>query len=135
MKSNSFYKGCLKMLKRLFLLQPASLRGKLVLAFIVLILLPFAGLMLYNSAKMQVLLEEKISEQSRDNLLVWSGELNNLNRTFTSAAIMLRQDAGIQMMLKQPERMGALDRNYIAEDKFKQVTNSFFLNLPTVYYT
>ncbi|WP_179232922.1 cache domain-containing sensor histidine kinase [Paenibacillus rigui] len=114
---------------------PSTLKNKLTLAFLLLILVPFSILNYYNFAKMESVLRVKISEQSQEELNRMNKAFEEIititNRTFT----LLEQDPNISDMLRNPGKYDAYDTQANLENKFKAITNSIFLTSPRVYYT
>lgn len=123
------------MRKWLGYLIPQKLKYRLFAVFALVILLPFSVLNLYNYQKIESLVQNKISEQSHE-------QLDNLHRSLEDqlsiafkTLIFLEQDSEIRRILQQPEERTVLDNKEIMEDKFKGLNNSFFLYNPSVYFT
>lgn len=123
------------MRKWLGYLIPHKLKYRLFAVFALVILLPFSVLNLYNYQKIESLVQNKISEQSHE-------QLDNLHRSLEDqlsiafkTLIFLEQDSEIRRILQQPEERTVLDNKEIMEDKFKGLNNSFFLYNPSVYFT
>ncbi|MED5019605.1 histidine kinase [Paenibacillus chibensis] len=116
-------------------LVPHKLKYRLFAVFALVILLPFSVLNLYNYQKIESLVQNKISEQSHE-------QLDNLHRSLEDqlsiafkTLIFLEQDSEIRRILQKPEERSVLDNKEIMEDKFKGLNNSFFLYNPSVYFT
>lgn len=116
-------------------LVPHKLKYRLFAVFALVILLPFSVLNLYNYQRIESLVQDKISEQSHE-------QLDNLHRSLEDqlsiafkTLIFLEQDSEIKRILQQPEERSVLDNKDIMEDKFKGLNNSFFLYNPSVYFT
>ncbi|WP_141501971.1 cache domain-containing sensor histidine kinase [Paenibacillus luteus] len=114
---------------------PHKLKYRLFVAFALLILLPFGILNVYNFQRIESVIQEKISDQSHE-------QLKNLQRTLQDqmsiafkALIFLEQDAVVRNLLKAPETGNLLDNKDVMEEKFKGINNSFFLYNPSVYFT
>lgn len=123
------------MRKWLGYLVPHKLKYRLFAVFALVILVPFSVLNLYNYQKIESLVQNKISEQSHE-------QLDNLHRSLEDqlsiafkTLIFLEQDSEIRRILQQPEEHLILDNKEIMEDKFKGLNNSFFLYNPSVYFT
>ncbi|WP_188541899.1 sensor histidine kinase [Paenibacillus segetis] len=116
-------------------LVPYKLKYRLFAVFALVILLPFSALNIYNYQKIESLVQNKISEQSHE-------QLDNLHRSLEDqlsiafkTLIFLEQDSEIRRILHKPEERSVLDNKEIMEDKFKGLNNSFFLYNPSVYFT
>ncbi|WP_217595529.1 sensor histidine kinase [Cohnella sp. GbtcB17] len=116
-------------------LVPHKLKYRLFAAFVLVILLPFGILNLYNYRKIESLVQQKVSEQSHE-------QLDNLHRSLEDqlsiafkTLIFLEQDSEVRQILQQPDRRSVLDNKELMEDKFKGLNNSFFLYNPSVYFT
>ncbi|MCJ8010210.1 histidine kinase [Paenibacillus sp. KQZ6P-2] len=116
-------------------LVPHKLKYRLFAVFALVILLPFSVLNLYNYHKIEALVQNKISEQSHE-------QLDNLHRSLEDqlsiafkTLIFLEQDSEVRHILQKPEERSVLDNKEIMEDKFKGLNNSFFLYNPSVYFT
>ncbi|MEK5642766.1 sensor histidine kinase [Paenibacillus cellulositrophicus] len=114
---------------------PHKLKYRLFALFALVILLPFSVLNLYNYQKIESLVQNKISEQSHE-------QLDNLHRSLEDqlsiafkTLIFLEQDTEVRRILQKPEERSVLDNKEIMEDKFKGLNNSFFLYNPSVYFT
>ncbi|MET3848613.1 sensor histidine kinase [Paenibacillus sp. OAE614] len=114
---------------------PHKLKYRLFALFALVILVPFSVLNLYNYQKIESLVQNKISEQSHE-------QLDNLHRSLEDqlsiafkTLIFLEQDSEVRRILQKPEERSVLDNKEIMEDKFKGLNNSFFLYNPSVYFT
>lgn len=128
-------KGSLIMRGLLSHLVPHKLKYRLFAAFVLVILLPFSILNIYNYWKIESLVQKKVSEQSHE-------QLDNLHRSLEDqlsiafkTLIFLEQDTEVRQILQQPDRLSVLDNKDLMEDKFKGLNNSFFLYNPSVYFT
>ncbi|MFB9277098.1 sensor histidine kinase [Cohnella cellulosilytica] len=123
------------MRNRLAVLVPHRLKYRLFAVFVLVILLPFGLLNIYNYQRIETLVQNKISDQSHE-------QLDNLHRALedqTSIAfktlIFLEQDADVRDILRNPDKRNALENLEMMESKFKGLNNSFFLYNPSVYFT
>ncbi|MEX2104861.1 MAG: HAMP domain-containing protein, partial [Bacilli bacterium] len=114
---------------------PTSLKHRLFVAFILLILLPFSLLILYHFNKMESVLRQTFSEQSME-------QMQQINQTFAEmiseayrTSVLLSQDSVIRQVLQQPDQYNSIERVKLIEEKFRAINNSFFLTTPQVYYT
>lgn len=123
------------MLGRLRSLFPEKLKYRLFTAFLVLILLPFSILNLYNYRRVEAVMQQKISEKSHDQLQQIIISLEDLMNMAFKTWIMLGQDAAVKDMLLHPEKGSILDNKHDMEAKFISINNSLFLLNPVVYYT
>ncbi|MFS0724919.1 cache domain-containing sensor histidine kinase [Paenibacillus sp. 1P07SE] len=123
------------MLEKLRLLFPQKLKYRLFTAFLVLILLPFSILNLYNYQRVEAVMQQKLSEKSYDQLQQIIGALDDLMNMAFKTWIMLEQDAAVREVLLHPENGTILDNKHAMEAKFIGINNSLFLLNPVVYYT
>lgn len=123
------------MLGRLRFLFPQKLKYRLFTAFLVLILLPFSVLNLYNYQRVESVMQQKISEKSHDQLQQIILSLEDLMNMAFKTWIMLEQDAAVRDVLLHPENGSILDNKHDMEAKFISINNSLFLLNPVVYYT
>lgn len=114
---------------------PHKLKYRLFAVFVLVILLPFSILNIYNYQRIETLVQNKISEQSHE-------QLDNLHRTLEDqlsiafkTLIFLEQDADVRDILRNPDKRSVLDNKEAMENKFKGLNNSFFLYNPSVYFT
>ncbi|XID90275.1 sensor histidine kinase [Paenibacillaceae bacterium WGS1546] len=121
--------------RRLRFLFPQKLKYRLFTAFLVLILLPFSVLNLYNYQRVEAVMQQKISEKSHDQLQQIIGSLEDLMNMAFKTRIMLEQDAAVRDVLLHPENGTILDNKHAMEAKFININNSLFLLSPVVYYT
>ncbi|QMV44891.1 HAMP domain-containing protein [Cohnella cholangitidis] len=114
---------------------PHKLKYRLFAVFVLVILLPFSILNISNYTKIESLVQQKISEQSHE-------QLDNLHRSLEDhlsiafkTLIFLEQDSDVRQILQNPDKRSVLDNKELMEDKFKGLNNSFFLYNPSVYFT
>lgn len=116
-------------------LVPDTLKYRLVLAFLLLILLPSSVLHLYNHQKIEKLLQDKISEQNQRQLDGMKAALEDVMSLAYKTYMLLAQDATVTGVLKTPDKQPFLQNKQFIENKFISINNSFFLYTPFVYYT
>jgi len=114
---------------------PQTLRTRLFLAFVALVLLPFGVLSIYNYQRFEDLLQEKISVQSSEQLQRLIMSLEDLMSIAFKTSILLERDKTIENILKYPHDRSVLENKYTMDEKFISISNSFFLHTPFVYYT
>ncbi|MBT2282997.1 histidine kinase [Paenibacillus polymyxa] len=114
---------------------PHKLRYRLFGAFVVLILLPFSVLNVYNYGQIESLVEQKISEQSHEQLVQMYGSLEDQMSIAFKTLIFLEQDSAVRNVLSSPDNRSPLENKSLVEEKFKMINNSFFLYNPSVYFT
>ncbi|CAG7645445.1 hypothetical protein PAECIP111802_03518 [Paenibacillus allorhizosphaerae] len=114
---------------------PQKLKYRLFMAFVLLILLPFCVLTVYNYGKIETIIQDEVSQQSH-------AQLENLNRSLQDqmsiafrSVLFLEQDSAVRATLKNPEQFHKLDNISLMEEKFRGLNTSFFLLHPTVYFT
>jgi two-component system sensor histidine kinase YesM len=123
------------MRKRLGMLVPHKLKYRLFAVFVLVILLPFSILNIYNYQRIETLVQNKISEQSHE-------QLDNLHRSLEDqlsiafkTLIFLEKDSDVRDILQHPDKRNILENAKLMESKFKNLNNSFFLYNPSVYFT
>ncbi|OAS16501.1 cache domain-containing sensor histidine kinase [Paenibacillus oryzisoli] len=112
-----------------------TLKYRLFLAFIVLILLPFSVLDMYNFQKVKLNLQQKTSEQSLLQMNKMNESLESLLATTFKTITMFEQDSSVISVLKQPEVADQIINQRKIEERFRSVTNSLFISSPPVFYT
>lgn len=105
---------------------PHKLRYRLFGAFVVLILLPFSVLNVYNYGQIESLVEQKISEQSHEQLVQMYGSLEDQMSIAFKTLIFLEQDSAVRNALTSPDNRSPLENKSLVEEKFKMINNSFF---------
>lgn len=78
---------------------PQKLRYRLFGAFLILILLPFSVLNVYNYRQIESLVEEKISQQSHEQLVQMYGTLEDQMSVAFKTLIFLEQDSAVRSVL------------------------------------
>ncbi|MEF2245945.1 histidine kinase [Paenibacillus sp. IITD108] len=118
--------------KRLF---PQKLKYRLFMSFFILILIPFSVLHFYNYQRVELVIQQKISEKSHDQLEQIIQSLEDVMSIAFKTWIMLEQDLKVKSILLQPEEGSILGNKREMEEKFTSINNSLFLLNPFVYYT
>ncbi|ASA20584.1 sensor histidine kinase [Paenibacillus donghaensis] len=114
---------------------PQKLKYRLFGAFLGLILLPFSVLNVYNYRQIESMVEEKISQQSHEQLVQMYGTLEDQMSIAFKTLIFLEQDSVVRNVLTVPDSRSPLENKSLIEEKFKMLNNSFFLYNPSVYFT
>ncbi|SDE44757.1 Histidine kinase-, DNA gyrase B-, and HSP90-like ATPase [Paenibacillus sp. UNCCL117] len=114
---------------------PKTLKNRLFLAFVLLILLPHAFLNLYNFNRVEAVLRKQTADQNLDQMLSLNKSLEDFLNVAYKSVILIEQDDTASTVLQDPDRYDALQRVYLIETKFKSIMNSLFLSLSPVYYT
>lgn len=123
------------MLNRIRSLFPHKLKYRLFAAFVLVILLPFGILNLYNYQRIETLVQEKISQQSHSQLEQMYRTLEDQLSVAFKTLIFLEQDSTVASVLTHPGQRQGLENKNLMEEKFKNLNNSFFLYNPSVYFT
>lgn len=112
-----------------------ALKYRLFFTFLLFILLPLFLLNLYLFQQAQYALQDKVGEQSREQLLRMDRQLADLlNIAFRTFSLM-EQDSTLTDVLRRPGEYDTLERKRKVEEKFKAINNSLFITNPQVYYT
>lgn len=114
---------------------PRTLKNRLFLAFVLLILLPHAALNLYNFNRVEAALRKQAADQNLDQMLSLNKALEDFLNVAYRSVILVEQDDAASAVLQFPERYDGLQRTYMIETKFKSIVNSLFISLSPVYYT
>lgn len=112
-----------------------TLKYRLFLAFILLILLPFSVLDVYNFQKLKLNLQKKTSEQSLAQMSKMNESLESLLGTAFKTITMFEQDSTVSAVLQNPDASDPLANQRKVEERFRSVTNSLFISSPPVFYT
>lgn len=81
---------------------PQKLKYRLFGAFLGLILLPFSVLNVYNYRQIESMVEEKISQQSHEQLVQMYGTLEDQMSIAFKTLIFLEQDSVVRNVLTKP---------------------------------
>ncbi len=122
-------------LQRMKALLPQKLKYRIFVAFIILILLPFSVLNIYNYQNIETLVQQKISEQSHEQLQSMKRTLDDQMSIAFKTLIFLEQDSTLRDVMKAPESRSPLENKRLVEERFQDFNNSFFLYNPWVYFT
>lgn len=114
---------------------PQKLKYRLFAAFVFLILLPFCALNLYNYQRIELLVQQKISQQSHYQLEQMYRTLEEQISVAFKTLIFLQQDSTVKTVLSHPEQRNPLENKRMIESIFNNLNNSFFLYNPSVYFT
>ncbi|MEK8127601.1 sensor histidine kinase [Paenibacillus filicis] len=114
---------------------PQTLKNRLFLAFALLILLPHAGLNLYNFNRVEAVLRKQTADQNLNQMLSLNKSLEDVLNVAYKSVILVEQDDTVSSVLQAPERYDTLQRVYLIDTKFKSIMNSLFISLSPVYYT
>jgi len=114
---------------------PDQLKHRLFLTFFVLIIIPFSIMNIVNFRNIEALMQQKINEQSRNQLQNVYNLLQDQMSIALKVQIYFEQDATIQQIVQFPEKGTILSNKAAMEERFKSMNNSFYLYNPFVYYT
>ncbi len=123
------------MLRKLNRLWPDTLKYRLFIACLLLLLLPFSALNIYNFQKIESIVQKKISKQSRDQLERMHRTVQDQISIAFKTLIFLEQDSLVKSILDNPARFNPLENKALIEEKFLNLNNSFFLYNSNVYFT
>lgn len=123
------------MLRWLGFFVPHRLKYRLFAVFVIVIILPFSILNIYNYQKIETLVQSKISEQSHEQLENLHRSLEDQLSIAFKTLIFLEQDLDVREILGNPSERTVLENKEMIENKFKNLNNSFFLYNPSVYFT
>jgi two-component system sensor histidine kinase YesM len=135
MRGNDKQEGLHRMFDKLKSFLPQRLKYRLFAAFVIFILLPFSILNIYNYQKIEFLVQQKISEQSHEQLKNLQRNLEDQMSIAFKTFIFLEQDATVRSILQQPDKHSPFENKDLVEAQFKGINNSFFLYNPSVYFT
>ncbi|WP_240420174.1 cache domain-containing sensor histidine kinase [Paenibacillus periandrae] len=123
------------MSSKLFALFPTTLKNRLFLAFVMLILLPYAFLNVYNFNSVEGVLRKQTADQSLDQMTTLQKSLEDLLNVVYKTVTLMEQDVLVTSILREPNEHDSLRRVYMIDTKFKSIINSLFISLSPVYYT
>ncbi|MDF2959299.1 MAG: hypothetical protein K0S39_1034 [Paenibacillus sp.] len=123
------------MKKWLGILLPQKLKYRLFMAFVLLILLPFCVLNVYNYNKIESIIQDEVSKQSYEQLENLHRSLQDQMSIAFKSVIFLEQDPTVRSILKNPEQYNKSENIRLMEEKFQGLNTSFFLYNPSVYFT
>jgi len=114
---------------------PQTLRNRLFLAFVLLIVLPHAFLNFYYFNRVEVVLRKQTADQSLEQIGAFNKSFEDLLNVAYKTVTLLEQDVSVADVLQRPERYDQLNRVYLMDAKFKSIINSLFISSPPVYFT
>ncbi|AJY76510.1 cache domain-containing sensor histidine kinase [Paenibacillus beijingensis] len=114
---------------------PNTLRHRLFVAYVVLLLLPYSMLSVYHFREIEHAMRSNISQQDKQNLESVKRSLDNVMGFMTKTATLLEQDATVQSLLMYPDLFDDFERGRKLDSKFSSIINSFFLSEAEVYFT
>ncbi len=117
-------------------IKPKSLKGKLFVSMLVLIIVPLIILNVYLFNEFEGALQDKIVTQSSEGLDQLKQSTEDLMSLVYKTKVMVQNDSVIQEVLTEPEKYNVLERKNRIEQVLKNIDNSIFLfNSQIVYYT
>ncbi|QMV44154.1 cache domain-containing sensor histidine kinase [Cohnella cholangitidis] len=117
-------------------IKPKSLKSKLFLSLLILIITPLIVLYLYLFNQFEGALQDKIVTQSSKGLDQVQQSTEDLMSLVYKTLVMVQNDKVIYDVLTEPEKYTELDRVHLIERVLKNIDNSIFLfNSQIVYYT
>jgi hypothetical protein len=81
-----------------------NLKNRLFAAFVIMLLLSYTLLSIYNFQEVEKLMRNKISEQDRENLDSVKQSLENMMAVVTKTATLLEQDSTVTSTLQIPNQ-------------------------------
>ncbi|MDD9271715.1 sensor histidine kinase [Paenibacillus sp. GCM10023248] len=117
---------------------PQTLKYRLFLAFLLIILLPIILLNMTHVQKFETLMREQVSSQNLEQMTTITSSLGNLLSVSEKTFTLIEQDSFLTAMLKNPESglsYTAVQQKLKIEEKFNAINNSVFLANSYVYYT
>ncbi|GGD78737.1 cache domain-containing sensor histidine kinase [Paenibacillus nasutitermitis] len=114
---------------------PTTLKLRLFVAFIVLILLPFSLLMLHHFSNVESVLQRTFSEQSMEQMQKINQSFDEMINDAYRTSVLLNQDSLVRRVLQKPEQFNEIERVSLIEERFRAINNSLFLTTPQVFYT
>ncbi|WP_438448103.1 histidine kinase [Gorillibacterium sp. sgz5001074] len=122
------------MLRAKIRLIPTTLRNRLFVTYILLVLLPASFAFYYLFHRME-------ADHLNDVTLRMSGQQQQITRSFEElmglaykSSILLNQDESVYAMMRHPEQYDRLDRKKIMESKLFGINNSFVLSDTDLYF-
>lgn len=122
----------MKKLLRIF--WPQKLKYRLFMAFVLLILLPFCVLNVYDYSKIESIIQDEVSKQSLEQLDNLQRSLQDQMSIAFRSVIFLEQDSTVRSILKNPKQLSQSENIRLMEERFKGLNTSFFLYNPNVYF-
>ncbi|PYI52111.1 cache domain-containing sensor histidine kinase [Paenibacillus flagellatus] len=116
-------------------LVPHTLKNRLIAAFLLLVLLPFALLNAYYFGEMESVMQRKAGEQDKRQLESLKRSLEDFTGTSVKTLTLLEQDPTVTAILANPGQYDPWNRRTDIEAKFLSIGNSLFLTGSQVYYT
>ena len=117
-------------------IKPKSLKGKLFVSMLVLIIFPLIVLNIYLFNEFEEALQDKIVTQSSKGLDHLKQSTEDLMSLVYKTLVMVQNNNVIHDVLTEPEKYTVLERIHHIEQVLENIDNSIFLfNSQIVYYT
>jgi two-component system sensor histidine kinase YesM len=114
---------------------PDTFKNRILLAFLLFVLAPFAVLVVYNFQETERVMQEDAAAESKNQLEEIETSFLDLLGLIMKTGLLLEQDATIREVMQTPDIYNPIERKKLVENKFNSIENSFFLTGATVYYT
>lgn len=117
---------------------PQTLKYKLFLAFLLVILLPIIILNMTHVQKFETLMREQVSSQNLEQMTTITSSLGSLLSVSEKTFTLIEQDSFVTAILRNPEAGGSyasFQQRQKIEEKFNAINNSVFIANSYVYYT
>lgn len=114
---------------------PSSLKYKLFVAYLVLLVIPLSSINLYNFYAAEEKMWLKNSEQSQNSLELMRQELEDYMSIAAKSMILIEQNPTVEEKLKHPDQYSFLERRNEIEALLNGLTVSLFLSAPPVFYS
>ncbi|UKS26863.1 histidine kinase [Paenibacillus sp. HWE-109] len=117
---------------------PQTLKYKLFLTFLLVILLPILILNMTHVQKFETLMKEQVSSQNLEQMTTITSSLGNLLGVAEKTFTLIEQDSFVTAILKHPEvgiTYPSIQQKVKIEEKFNAINNSVFIANSYVYYT
>ncbi len=115
---------------------PISLKNKIFLAVLLLVLLPLFLLFLYIFNEIEESMKDTTTQQAHFEIQNLNQKFGTLLSTVMQSFILLNKDASITSTFENPYKDSPLESQKNIEDKLKNIDSSIFLyNSPQVFYT
>lgn len=98
---------------------PAKLKYRFFFAFILFVLIPIAGIQIYQFNKIENLIEYRISQLNHNQLEQIAQSLEELKNKIVMSMLTLEKDSNVIAVLQNPERYEQSERKDTLEARFK----------------
>ncbi|RAV17701.1 sensor histidine kinase [Paenibacillus contaminans] len=102
-------------------IMPAKLKYRFFYAFILFVLVPLAGIQIYQFQKIENMIKYRISQLNHNQLEQIAQSFDEMKTTMIKAMLTLENDGNVLSVLQNPGQYGQAEREGMLEERFKSL--------------